>query len=149
MGLEPMTSPLPRECSTTELHQPSTKTFLSSSYRERRPRASRCGTANNASTISTMVRTLSALHREPGQHHQRQPTAARSPPASSASRTHRPSAIATELLQISGAQGRIRTSVARKERQIYSLLPLTTRPPVHNFFDPSQIQPQILIAFNR
>jgi hypothetical protein len=31
----------------------------------------------------------------------------------------------------SGAQGRIRTSVARKERQIYSLLPLTTRPPVH------------------
>ena len=30
-----------------------------------------------------------------------------------------------------GAQGRIRTSVARKERQIYSLLPLTTRPPVH------------------
>ena len=27
-------------------------------------------------------------------------------------------------------QGRIRTSVARKERQIYSLLPLTTRPPV-------------------
>ena len=29
-----------------------------------------------------------------------------------------------------GAQGRIRTSVARKERQIYSLLPLTARPPV-------------------
>ncbi len=32
-----------------------------------------------------------------------------------------------------GAQGRIRTSVARKERQIYSLLPLTARPPVPNF----------------
>ena len=31
-----------------------------------------------------------------------------------------------------GAQGWIRTSVARKERQIYSLLPLTTRPPVRN-----------------
>jgi hypothetical protein len=31
-----------------------------------------------------------------------------------------------------GAQGRIRTSVARKERQIYSLLPLTTRPPVQS-----------------
>ena len=29
-----------------------------------------------------------------------------------------------------GGQGRIRTSVARKGRQIYSLLPLTTRPPV-------------------
>jgi hypothetical protein len=26
MGLEPMTSPLPRECSTTELHQPSYNT---------------------------------------------------------------------------------------------------------------------------
>src|SRR6185312_10529445 len=29
-----------------------------------------------------------------------------------------------------GGQGRIRTSVARKERQIYSLLPLAARPPV-------------------
>jgi hypothetical protein len=31
MGLEPMTSPLPRECSTTELHQPSCSNFLASS----------------------------------------------------------------------------------------------------------------------
>ena len=30
-----------------------------------------------------------------------------------------------------GGQGRIRTSVARKGRQIYSLLPLAARPPVH------------------
>ena len=30
-----------------------------------------------------------------------------------------------------GGRGRIRTSVARKGRQIYSLLPLATRPPVH------------------
>ena len=30
----------------------------------------------------------------------------------------------------SGGRGRIRTSVARKERQIYSLLPLAARPPV-------------------
>ncbi len=29
-----------------------------------------------------------------------------------------------------GGQGRIRTPVARKERQVYSLLPLTARPPV-------------------
>src|SRR5207245_7501255 len=36
--------------------------------------------------------------------------------------------------RIPGAQGRIRTSVARKERQIYSLLPLTTRPPVQKPF---------------
>ena len=47
---------------------------------------------------------------------------------------------------ISGAQGRIRTSVARKERQIYSLLPLTARPPVHNLFDPSHTQLEVLIA---
>ena len=45
-----------------------------------------------------------------------------------------------------GAQGRIRTSVARKERQIYSLLPLTARPPVHNLFDPSHTQLEVLIA---
>jgi hypothetical protein len=33
--------------------------------------------------------------------------------------------------QFHGAQGRIRTSVGRLDRQIYSLLPLTARPPVH------------------
>jgi hypothetical protein len=43
-------------------------------------------------------------------------------------------------LLIIGAQGRIRTSVARKERQIYSLLPLTTRPPVHITSAPTGIQ---------
>jgi hypothetical protein len=37
--------------------------------------------------------------------------------------------------KVCGAQGRIRTSVARKERQIYSLLPLTARPPVHVLFE--------------
>ena len=31
-------------------------------------------------------------------------------------------------LESTGGERRIRTSVARKERQIYSLLPLTTRP---------------------
>ena len=36
-------------------------------------------------------------------------------------------------LSLSYGQGRIRTSVARKERQIYSLLPLTARPPVRTF----------------
>jgi hypothetical protein len=43
-----------------------------------------------------------------------------------------------------GAQGRIRTSVARKERQIYSLLPLTTRPPV-----PSMARPAFLTSGGR
>ena len=40
-----------------------------------------------------------------------------------------------------GAQGRIRTSVARKERQIYSLLPLTARPPVPNSLLPGLNHP--------
>jgi hypothetical protein len=33
-------------------------------------------------------------------------------------------------LRVHGGRGRIRTSVARKERQIYSLLVLATHPPV-------------------
>ena len=37
----------------------------------------------------------------------------------------------SSFLSPTGGQGRIRTPVARKERQVYSLLPLTTRPPVH------------------
>ena len=48
--------------------------------------------------------------------------------------------------KITGAQGRIRTSVARKERQIYSLLPLTTRPPVQfecRACAPDWLQPHI------
>src|ERR1700719_1761674 len=34
------------------------------------------------------------------------------------------------VLRVHGGRGRIRTSVARKERQIYSLLVLATHPPV-------------------
>ena len=39
--------------------------------------------------------------------------------------------------EASGGRGRIRTSVARKGRQIYSLLPLATRPPVRARSEPS------------
>jgi hypothetical protein len=35
------------------------------------------------------------------------------------------------VFKINGGQGRIRTFVPRKEGQIYSLLALTTHPPVH------------------
>src|SRR5208283_5460725 len=48
-----------------------------------------------------------------------------------ASTAYAPKATHNRFIRKPGAQGRIRTSVARKERQIYSLLPLTTRPPVH------------------
>src|SRR5579862_7755866 len=52
--------------------------------------------------------------------------------ASAASTAYAPNATNNRFINVKpGAQGRIRTSVARKERQIYSLLPLTTRPPVH------------------
>ena len=46
-------------------------------------------------------------------------------------RITRPSAIRVQpALRADGGRGRIRTSVARKERQIYSLLVLATHPPV-------------------
>ena len=41
------------------------------------------------------------------------------------------------LAEAGGGRGRIRTSVARKGRQIYSLLPLATRPPVRASSDSS------------
>ena len=41
-----------------------------------------------------------------------------------------PSARSVQLPRVAGGRGRIRTSVARKERQIYSLLVLATHPPV-------------------
>jgi hypothetical protein len=46
-------------------------------------------------------------------------------------RITRPSAFRIQpVLRADGGRGRIRTSVARKERQIYSLLVLATHPPV-------------------
>src|SRR5882762_6168731 len=51
MGLEPMTSPLPRECSTTELHQPLQPT--QQSYRERsHPSVTRKAKNPNRSHVS-------------------------------------------------------------------------------------------------
>src|SRR5215831_19399463 len=48
------------------------------------------------------------------------------PPERHQTRYSRP----TKQFKTFGGRGRIRTSVARKERQIYSLLPLAARPPV-------------------
>src|ERR1043166_2796272 len=45
------------------------------------------------------------------------------------------------LICLYNGQGRIRTSVARKERQIYSLLPLAARPPVRAL-DPALLPPK-------
>src|ERR1700719_3791748 len=41
-----------------------------------------------------------------------------------------PGSRCVQLMRVAGGRGRIRTSVARKERQIYSLLVLATHPPV-------------------
>jgi hypothetical protein len=49
-------------------------------------------------------------------------------PASSANQT----LLRSREKIVTGGRGRIRTSVARKERQIYSLLVLATHPPVRN-----------------
>jgi hypothetical protein len=50
-----------------------------------------------------------------------------------------------EALPSHGGRGRIRTSVARKERQIYSLLVLATHPPVlENPFVTKLLLPQLL-----
>ena len=144
MGLEPMTSPLPRECSTTELHQPGPRTanpkslaprlqpctagphqlrsFLS--YRERVAYNTTRKT-NSPSSKSAIVRTgpPSSVHQA-------------SPASTSSIKTAVPAFCACVTLRrlcrpanlwCTGEDSNLRSS---KERQIYSLLPLTTRPPV-------------------
>ncbi len=67
MGLEPMTSPLPRECSTTELHQPSKTnlTILS------RTQPSEYDAEGKKSQQNPCQRTkLARLHRLPNQYRQ-------------------------------------------------------------------------------
>ena len=79
-------------------------------------------------------------HRKPGQRRQNREQRHCHPKLPVQIRTGAAQALALNPLRllahsnpaIHGAQGRIRTSVARKERQIYSLLPLTARPPVPN-----------------
>src|ERR1700761_5758163 len=53
MGLEPMTSPLPRECSTTELHQP-LQHPLAASFPSSRPETEPLPLYRDRSLISTI-----------------------------------------------------------------------------------------------
>ena len=110
MGLEPMTSPLPRECSTTELHQPSKKPTLQSYREPSRPSMTR--KAKNPKRIHASERNL------PGSI-VCQTRIANTPNTASAI-TIRPlpaglrstnSPLKTHSSKLSGAQGRIRTSV--------------------------------------
>jgi hypothetical protein len=168
MGLEPMTSPLPRECSTTELHQPCLKLnfFVFLAFSIIVPRTHRVNHHTKQKHSQDQHRDQphpAWVEGEPRQRHQ--PHQYSGGDLRLHGRIHRaqlektlniqPTDLypihstyrsisdtfnlqiyiqyiqPTDLYPISGAQGRIRTSVARKERQIYSLLPLTTRPPVH------------------
>ena len=109
MGLEPMTSPLPRECSTTELHQHFKSTL--SSYRERAyPITTR--KAKNQSRTQVSDRNF------PGSMvcHVNTPSTANA--ASAISKRPRPAGLRSTTTPVqptakNGAQGRIRTSVAR------------------------------------
>ena len=139
MGLEPMTSPLPRECSTTELHQhlqpklkkPKAICLLSLSYRERmrvsttrkakKPSRTQVSDRNfpasmvcHASKLSTAI-TASAIIMRPL-------------PAGLRSTSQNSTTVPTTKRMVHRG-GFEPPSVV--DGQIYSLLPLTTRPPVH------------------
>ena len=126
MGLEPMTSPLPRECSTTELHQPyckiqklkSAKTFLLNNptataairaLRERQKILKAKMSANDNSPAPSSARPESPELREPSA---LQPIfrcrQGRSPQPLPCLYNQ-----TSSYIKLSGAQGRIRTSVAR------------------------------------
>jgi len=118
MGLEPMTSPLPRECSTTELHQPFNQPYPS--YRERRyPSTTR--KAKKPNRIQVSERNL------PGAMvcHASQPSTANA--TSAIAKRPLPAGLRSTAtpticyrLQKNGAQGRIRTSVAHNAADLQS-----------------------------
>ena len=115
MGLEPMTSPLPRECSTTELHQPLQPTLPS--YRERRyPITMR--KAKKPSRIHASDRNF------PGSMVCQTSTPSTANAASAIRRRPLPAGLrsttAPTYYQKNGAQGRIRTSVAHNAADLQS-----------------------------
>ncbi len=130
MGLEPMTSPLPRECSTTELHQPEKPSrglrllvFLARAFIVSRPRRLQHDADQKHGQDQHSDQPNPARF-------QRKPRQRQQPEQQCPGNLRLGGLIHGKQPENCGAQGRIRTSVARKERQIYSLLPLTTRPPV-------------------
>ena len=159
MGLEPMTSPLPRECSTTELHQPGPRTanpksltprlqpctagphqlrsFLS--YRERVAYNTTRNT-NSPNSSSAIVRTgpPSSVHQASAANTSSKKTAVAAfcacPMLCRLTPTVRPQRPAQYWC--TGEDSNLRSS---KERQIYSLLPLTARPPVPIFWNSAHL----------
>jgi hypothetical protein len=132
MGLEPMTSPLPRECSTTELHQPSTATATSTL-----PRSHPCQhnpEREKTQQHPTQLLELTRLHRPPHQHRKQCHHNQRNdqPPIARGSHIHLKS-LATTISNEPTTKmvHRVGFEPTYSIRgQIYSLLPLTARPPV-------------------
>ena len=125
MGLEPMTSPLPRECSTTELHQPYCKLPLLL-YRElagstvnaagpSQPSPRKTPAAPN-SAAETSPAASSAIPARPAP-----PTQPALQPSVHCPREPYPSRTLAKTLQPkNGAQGRIRTFVAHNAADLQS-----------------------------
>ena len=116
MGLEPMTSPLPRECSTTELHQHS---FYLQHFTSSRPHP-RQHAAEGEETKQQPRQLLepARLHRAPHQHCQQCQNNQRNEKPSVARRSH--VHTTSFVLLKNGAQGRIRTFVATSAADLQS-----------------------------
>ena len=123
MGLEPMTSPLPRECSTTELHQPSyihpvalaNGLVVLHPTRTEPPQHHPQGEKPKQEPRQILV--LARLHRPPDQPcHQRQNRQRHNHPPRTRRIHYDPARKRTK----NGAQGRIRTSVAQSAADLQS-----------------------------
>ena len=130
MGLEPMTSPLPRECSTTELHQPVYCTLPL--YRDRiipatASESTQPGTRKTPAAPSSAPETFPAPSsatpappkppalpaQQPAAHRPREPYPSQPSTYSPTTNNHQPKTK-------NGAQGRIRTSVTRRVADLQS-----------------------------
>jgi hypothetical protein len=150
MGLEPMTSPLPRECSTTELHQPSCSNFLASSRARlcasttRKPNIPRTKIGSHRSSMSRSSKPTYRLEKPCTWNtadasivnHDSTPKTTKTPNAtyirrvSAAGLSDRSLSVTTGFTYLlltlyylplkNGAQGRIRTSVAHNAADLQS-----------------------------
>ena len=114
MGLEPMTSPLPRECSTTELHQPycysTAPEAVSAQLETQKSPATTKSPAASCPAPSSATQVPQALQSQPAPQ-----------PAAHCPREPYPSQPSLILqLQKNGAQGRIRTFVATSAADLQS-----------------------------
>ena len=117
MGLEPMTSPLPRECSTTELHQhcPTNPTIL-----PRTQVSNHYAKCKKTKKHPSQRPDLTRLHRLPGEQtkQNKYPQRDKEPSAAGRTQIHKP--LHSPTTENHGAQGRIRTSVRHRRADLQS-----------------------------